>query len=197
MKITLPRALVAMAMAVAFLTSASTTAASAAPDAGGMRWKTRTVCVQHYPSNDGAYWYGTSATDRMDALPNIRFVYRSPSRGRCEDAGYSQVIRVYEKNRLYADGTCDYRVYASTLIYDTPDGYTYDGYISRVTITLNDCWVRKTSKDSKRHVVMHELMHAIGPGHWDGYPSLVGNQSAGTLLYPTSVDKQRVYTWYA
>lgn len=168
--------------------------AHAAPEEGGMRWWGRTVCVDLHPSNDGHYWYTTTSVPRMDAMPNIRYVYES----NCEAAGRRQIIHVYETKILKDDGTCDYGKLEGTTVYDTPDGYTYDGYISRVTIRLNDCYAGKLTKTHRISIVNHSLMHGVGPGHWNVCPSVVGpdcGTSAGA--YPSSYDKNRVYKWYA
>lgn len=51
------------------------------------------------------------------------------------------------------------------------------------------------SYDHKLSIIEHELTHAIGPGHWDKCPSLMG-PNCGTITAPTTLDKNRVNDWY-
>lgn len=190
-------------------TSAVGTTATAPEN--GMRWRDRTVCVEHHRNYDaskaGKYWYVSSVTPLMDAMTNIRFVYfkddgndppyGSFGFGLCVANGYAQVIHLREEKALNADGTCNEYQYGATWAYDTPDGFTYDGYVSRVEIRVNDCMLDNgLTTDHKKGIVGHELMHGTGPGHWDLCPSLVGPNCTGAVG-PSDLDKGRVYAWYA
>lgn len=161
------------------------------------RWKYGKVCVV----DKTGPWPVSSATYRMDKVPDLKLVYRT----RASDCPYSQRVYVYDGNygaKANCAGTyMSWGGCAEASLYSSTGKWEWLGNAYRMykcKIRLNNYYRYKWGWSDRRSLAMHEIGHCFGLDHTPHSSSLMNTKRWKYYNYPTSFDKSEVdrrYPW--